>query len=96
MKTVYIVAQTQTDEGFYDLPIYVMSVRLWADKYAQKLNKEFAYGVDLDREGNFIKVKDGMEQYDYHFYKVLPMVLDEELAFEGEWCKKEGIGKYSK
>ena len=92
MKMVYVVAQTQTDEGFYDLPIYVMSVRLWADKYAQKLNKEFAYGVDLDKKGNFIKVQGS----DYHFYKVLPMVLDEELAFEEEWCKKQGIGKYSK
>lgn len=91
-KIVYVVAQTQTSENYNDLPIYIMSVRLWAEKYAQRLNKEYAYGVYLDNEGNFVNIKN--EEMDYHFYRVIPMVLDEELAFDNEWCKEQGIGKY--
>ena len=79
-KWVYIVCQTQTNEDYYDYPIYVMTSRKKADKYAQELNKEYAYGVELDKNNNFIKVNDDDLEIGYHYYSVLPMRLNEKLA----------------
>lgn len=78
-KWVYIVCQTQTSEDYYDYPIYVLTNRKQADKYAQELNKQYAYGVELDKDNNFVRVNDDFES-GYHYYNVLPMKLNERLA----------------
>lgn len=72
---IYIVVQTQTTEDMYRYPIYALDSKDGAEKYAQELNKMYAYGVKLDDKGNF----EYEEEDVVHYYNVVPLKLNEKL-----------------
>lgn len=79
-KGIYLVLQTQPSSNYEQYPIYALSSRDKADEYARKLNKEFAKGVELSKDYDFIQIKDDLPYECIHYYEVLPLVIDEDLA----------------
>lgn len=72
---IYLVVQTQTTEDVYNYPIYALTSKERAEDYAQKLNREYAYGVKLDDNGNY----EYEEEDVVHYYNVMPLRVNEEL-----------------
>lgn len=79
--TIYLVLQTQPSSDYNEYPIYALDNEEQAVEYARKLNKEYAYGVVLNRKGDYLRCKKDADYDEVHFYTVLPMRLNEKLAF---------------
>ena len=75
-KVVWLVKQTQPDEGYYETTIYVCSSFKRAQEYARTLNKEYGAHCVFDENWDFV-------EYDLkgepHYYEIEEMAVDESL-----------------
>lgn len=67
MEYVYIVQQYDDDNKIFGEPVAVFATQAAAYAEARCLNKEYAYGVSLDENNDFL----GRDSYEnYHYYIV--------------------------
>lgn len=70
-KRVYMVRQTQPCDGYDQFTIAVFDNKEQAVALARKLNKEYAVGVLLSDEGDFITQDDEFCDWDNcHYYEI--------------------------
>lgn len=82
-QMIWIVTQTQPDEGYHETAIYACSTEEKATEYARKLNKEYGAGCIFDENWDFEEVDyDGGydEENGVSYYEVQPLKVDEPLA----------------
>ena len=79
--TIYLVLQTQPSSDYNEYPIYALDNEEQAVEYARKLNKEYAEGVVLNSEGDYLRCNKDVDYDGVHFYTVIPMRLNEKLAY---------------
>lgn len=65
MKCVYIVQQYDDENKILGVPVAVFATQAAAYDEARCLNKEYAYGVLLDENNDFIG-RDSCENYHYY------------------------------
>lgn len=81
MKKIYLVLETDNWNGFSDYPIYALTTRAKAEKYARELNKKQAEGVSLNDNYDFVGYLSGIDEDNerIHFFSVYSLDIDAKL-----------------
>lgn len=78
MKNIYIVNQTQPEEGYNNTAIYACSTYEIAKQRARKLNKKYGSGCVFSDGGDFLDIADSAGTV--HFYTVAELKIDENFV----------------